>query len=258
MTSMVWADIARDVIEVRGADVGAFLHSQLANDIDDLSVGASVHSLLLEPTGHVVALVRVARHEQDLWTIDVERGHGEAVIARLRRFILRADVTMVISGWVVRAYRGAPIDASMIGDVVLFPAHGDRDSGVDAIGPVAALPILGEPTEAEHIDFWRVEARWPRLGVDILVGDIPATTGIVPATVSFTKGCYPGQELVERMDSRSATAPVVVKVLPREPVPIGSRCQEDGLDVGTVTSIGFTVMLARVSRQSTLGQPLMQ
>lgn len=258
MSGVVWADLARDVIELRGADVGTFLHSQLANDVVDLTVGASTHSLLLEPTGHLVALVRVARHGADLWTIDVEAGHGEAVINRLRRFVLRSDVTMGLSDWVVRGHRGEGIDPSALGDALTFDAYGPDSMSVDTIGASDALPELGERTESEHIDFWRVEAGWPRLGVDILVGDIPATTGIVPCTVSFTKGCYPGQELVERMDARGGSAPVVVRVLERQPLAVGSPIEENGVAMGTVTSIGFTVMLARLSRQSTLGQPLMQ
>ncbi|MEY3805309.1 MAG: Aminomethyltransferase folate-binding domain, partial [Actinomycetota bacterium] len=70
--NIVWADIARDVVSVRGGDAGAFLHSQLAQDIATLEVGQSTHSLLLEPTGHIVALLRVVRHEEYHYTLDVD------------------------------------------------------------------------------------------------------------------------------------------------------------------------------------------
>ena len=54
----------------------------------------------------------------------------------------------------------------------------------------------------------RIESGWPRMGAEIIAGEtIPAETGLNDVAVNFKKGCYPGQELVERMDSRGSTAP---------------------------------------------------
>ena len=256
MTNIVWADIAREVIVVQGDDAQTFLHSQLANDIASLDVGTSIHSLLLEPTGHVSALVRVVRHENTVFTLDVEAGFADAVIARLQRFVLRAKVTMSRSDWVVRAFRGP--DAVHVVGVVPGRAvpYWDSADEIDVVGDVSQLPTMGEATEPEHIDYSRADARWPKLGVDVLVGDIPGTTGILSVAVSFTKGCYPGQELVERMDSRGTTAPVVIRALPREGLGVGARVMENDQSVGTVTSIGAHIALARISRTSTAGEPL--
>lgn len=256
MSTLVWADIARDVVAVRGADAAGFLHSQLAQDVIDLEVGSSVHSLLLEPTGHLLAIVRVIRHEETVFTLDVERGCGQSLIDRLKRFILRSDVALELTDWSVRAFRGEGTENLSLGDHCVATSYWNPVQGVDVVGASALLPEVGENTEAEHIDMFRVDAQWPQLGTDVLVGDIPATTGVVVATVSFTKGCYPGQELVERMDSRGTTAPVVVRAMARDGVGVGTRLQEEGKDVGTITSIGFTRALGRCSRQSTVGEPL--
>ncbi|CAB4562210.1 unannotated protein [freshwater metagenome] len=256
MSTLVWSDIARDVVAVRGSDAGAFLHSQLAQDVATLAIGASVHSLLLEPTGHVVAIVRVIRHEENLYTLDVERGFGQSLIDRLKRFILRSDVALEMTDWSVRAFRGEGVASLSFSHHVAATAYWLATQGVDVVGTSVGLPESGEMTEAEHIDMFRVEAQWPQLGTDVLVGDIPATTGVVAVSVSFTKGCYPGQELVERMDARGTSAPVVVRAMSRDGVGVGNRVQEDGKDVGTVTSIGFTRALVRCSRQSTVGEPL--
>lgn len=256
MTNIVWADIAREVIVVQGDDAQTFLHSQLANDIASLDVGTSIHSLLLEPTGHVSALVRVVRHEDTVFTVDVEAGFADAVIARLQRFVLRAKVMMSRSDWVVRAFRG-PAAVHVVGVVPgRAVPYWDSADEIDVVGDVSQLPTLGKSTEPEHIDYSRADARWPKLGVDVLVGDIPGTTGILSVAVSFTKGCYPGQELVERMDSRGTTAPVVIRALPREGLGVGARVMENGQSVGTVTSIGAHIALARISRASTVGEPL--
>ena len=71
MTALVRADLARDVVIVQGDDAGNFLHSQLAQDVASIPVGGSAHSLLLAPTGHVTALVRVVRHVDTVYTLDV-------------------------------------------------------------------------------------------------------------------------------------------------------------------------------------------
>ena len=256
MTNIVWADIAREVIAVQGDDAQTFLHSQLANDIASLDVGTSIHSLLLEPTGHVSALVRVVRHEDTVFTLDVEAGFADAVIARLQRFVLRAKVTMRRSDWVVRAFRGPDAVREIgVGPGRAIP-YWDNADEIDVVGDVSLAPTLGEVTEPERIDYLRADARWPKLGVDVLVGDIPGTTGILSVAVSFTKGCYPGQELVERMDSRGTTAPVVVRALPREGLGVGARVMENDQSVGTVTSIGAHIALARIARTSTVGEPL--
>jgi tRNA-modifying protein YgfZ len=85
----------------------------------------------------------------------------------------------------------------------------------------------------------RVAAGWPRMGLEITPGQtIPAVTGVVPVAVNFTKGCYPGQELVERMDSRGADAPMSLRVVEvAEEVAVGDAVVVDGAEVGTITSV---------------------
>ena len=85
----------------------------------------------------------------------------------------------------------------------------------------------------------RVAAGWPRLGFEIVPGEtIPAVTGVVPLSVSFTKGCYPGQELVERMDSRGADAPKSLRIVEvASGVRIGDPVVVDGVDVGAISSV---------------------
>lgn len=254
--SVVWADAERDVVSVIGGDAGTFLHSQLAQDIASMTVGESRHSLLLEPTGHLTSLLRVVRHDHNVYTLDTDAGHGAAIIDRLKRFILRSDVKMEMSDWRVRSFRGPDaVDQVGLGKGRAIHGWGGADA-VDVVGEFSTLPNVGEQTELGHIDMLRVESRWPRVGIDILVGDIPATTGVTSTAVSFTKGCYPGQELVERMDARGASAPVVLRVIPRDGVGVGMRIDIDGKFIGTVTSVGRTVAFARLDRTSSLGEPL--
>jgi folate-binding protein YgfZ len=96
----------------------------------------------------------------------------------------------------------------------------------------------------------RIAAAWPKMGAEIVPGEtIPVETGLAEVAISFTKGCYPGQELVERMDSRGSTAPRHLVVLPRrdgdEP---GTAVVHDGVQIGTITSVGTTQVLASLKR----------
>ncbi|MGZ4673555.1 MAG: CAF17-like 4Fe-4S cluster assembly/insertion protein YgfZ [Ilumatobacteraceae bacterium] len=96
----------------------------------------------------------------------------------------------------------------------------------------------------------RIAACWPKMGAEIVPGEtIPAETGLADVAISFTKGCYPGQELVERMDSRGSTAPRRLAVLPRrtDDVP-GADVVHDGVAIGTITSVGTTHVLAYIKR----------
>ncbi len=113
---------------------------------------------------------------------------------------------------------------------------------VDAVdGPVGSI----EPTDDE-----RIAAAWPKMGVEIIPGEtIPAETGLAEVAVSFTKGCYPGQELVERMDSRGSSAPRHLTVLPRRPGDApGVAVISAGVEIGTITSVGSTQVLAYIKR----------
>jgi folate-binding protein YgfZ len=104
----------------------------------------------------------------------------------------------------------------------------------------------------------RIQLGWPALGAELVPGEsIPAATGLAGIAVSFTKGCYPGQELVERMDSRAAEAPRSLRRLtvaegtaPGDPVLDGDE------EVGVVTSVSGTRAIASVKRTSDLGEPI--
>ena len=99
-----------------------------------------------------------------------------------------------------------------------------------------------------EVDGLRITGGWPRHGAEIREsGTLAAELGLNELAVSFTKGCYPGQELVERMDSRGAQAPwrlVVVEC----PGDVGDVVVHNGAEVGVVTSSSGAAVLARVRR----------
>lgn len=121
---------------------------------------------------------------------------------------------------------------------------------------VALVPAPRDEPSAEH-EAARVAAGWPRMGAEIVPGEtIPAVTGVVPLSVDFTKGCYPGQELVERMDSRGADAPRSLRILEvADAAATGAPILDaDGNEVGVLTSVAGGVALGYVKRGVDVGR----
>lgn len=105
-------------------------------------------------------------------------------------------------------------------------------------------------------DAARIELGWPALGTEIVPGEtIPAATGLSRIAVNFTKGCYPGQELVERMDSRAAEAPRSLRRVRVGPTAAPGDPVLDGDDVvGEITSVAASAALSYVKRTSDVGE----
>ncbi len=254
----------RDVLAVRGPDAETYLQGQLSQDLDPLAVGASADSLLLEPDGKLTALLRVTRTDGHGFVLDVDGGFGETVAARLRRFLLRSKVELESLDWRCLSLRGPAVPeaaATLLGaltehGVLALPFEWNGWTGVDLLGP--ADVVLG-PDElpaglvrcgADAVEACRIVAGVPAMGAELTAKTIPAETGLVERTVSFTKGCYTGQELVARIEARGSNVPrrLVGLVTPADDEPLvrgmtlhpgeppdGDGAADDKV-VGTVTS----------------------
>lgn len=220
----------RDVVTVSGPDARRYLHGQVSQDVESLSPGESRWTFVLAPTGKVDALARVRCVDDERFELDTDVGFGEGLAARLQRFLIRVQATVELTPQ-------TPVADGLVG-------------------------WWGEPggRGAEGDDAARVAAGWPAMGSEITPGEtIPAETGVTAVAVNFTKGCYPGQELVERMDSRGAAAPRSLRSLS---VADGARPGDDVVDpasgevVGRLTSVAGGRALGYVRRGSAVGEPV--
>lgn len=187
MTDLV---LRRDVITATGRDTVAFLQGQLAQDVAGMAEGATSWSLHLTPQGRLIALVRLTRTGPDTVVIDTDAGAGEAVRANLQRFKIRTQCELELRERVRTVHRG---DRSAAG-LPAFPTAGGRDE-LDAAGD-------GPDSSAAEVAAWRVEHLVPAAGAEIAEQWLPPETGLLGIAVAFGKGCYVGQELVERIDAR--------------------------------------------------------
>jgi tRNA-modifying protein YgfZ len=241
----VWLE--RDVVGASGPDAATFLQGQLSQDVLGLAEGGSAWSWLLAPTGKVDALLRVIHLGGDDWVLDTDAGWGEAVLGRLSRFKLRTKVELAARPWRVLGLRGMEGGSESRdgdgrdGEAVTVPAWSGL-SGVDRLGPDLVVPEGWPVMSAPDYEAVRILAGFPRMGSELTDKTIPGETGLVDRTVSFTKGCYTGQELVARIDSRGGHVPRHLRILrlSAEVQPGAALVDEAGGDAGTVTSVAHS------------------
>jgi len=175
----------RDYVAVRGPDAADFLDRMLSNEVAQ----APCQALLLTPKGRVIApLVVVSRAANDFLLL-TEPGLGEVV----RNTLLRA-----------RFAAKCEIELEQHTSFVVFgPGEGlpNSDYGQAAVELLDAEP-RGDLLDEEELERRRILAGIPRWGREIDDRVLPAEAGLTETHVSFTKGCYPGQEPIARLHYR--------------------------------------------------------
>ena len=253
MTDPFQAPIARDLVVVEGTDATSFLQSLVSQDLDVLGVGDGGHALLLQPQGKLLVDFYAVHVEPDTWWCMCEGGFGEALAAGLSRFKIRVKVDVREVAVAALAIRGVQPDAAP--DVQLIAVDWAGEPAFDAIGSEAAIAALREHLDVRLVDAdayerARIEAGVPRQGFDTDERTIPQEAGLELVAVSFTKGCFVGQELVCRIDTRGH----VNRNLRRLRVSSGNVARGmtvafEGRDVGEVTSAAGPVALAMLRRE---------
>ena len=240
--------LARDVLRASGPDTLSFLQGQLSQDVEGLAVGQSAFSLLLQPQGKVDALLRVTRTADDVVVLDTDAGWGEAVVTRLARFKLRVRCDLETLDWRCLAVRGAgstELPSTPEGTWRVLPET-PGIPGFDLLGANPALPPGVTMVDDEAYEALRIEAGVPRMGAELDASTIPATAGVVERTVSFTKGCYTGQELVARIDSRGGNVPRRLRGVVASPdgavPPVGAEVLVGARVVGALTSVAHSAL----------------
>jgi folate-binding protein YgfZ len=270
------------LVVVSGADTWSFLQSLVSQDLDPLRDGEGAHSLLLAPQGRLVADFRVLRLDPLNAWLDTAPRVGAVLREGLARFAIRVDVAIDdASEHTARArLRGAgavdlAVEALGVGVPETQHAHvadgaarvvradWDGVEGVDVVGPrervERAWRLLAEHGAHDDpglLEALRVECGIPLQGAELDDRTIPQEAYLERDAVSFTKGCFVGQELVCRIDSRGSTVPRYLRRLSMEGSavpPPGALLEVEGTPAGVVTSSarrqdGRPIALAMVPR----------
>lgn len=196
-----WVDRSdRGFVTVTGTDAFSFLQALVSADLDGLADGDAVHSLLLTPQGKLDVDFRLVRVGDDAW-LDCDPGLGAQLAASLLRFKIRvqADITDRSGEFgMLSRFGGGADDVAVPAGLRLVPTR----RGYDLLGPRWALPTVEPVVDPAAFDAWRIEQGIPVQPTDIDESTIPQEAFLEQDAVSFTKGCFLGQELVCRIDSR--------------------------------------------------------
>ncbi|MFZ1129593.1 MAG: folate-binding protein [Terriglobales bacterium] len=262
---------ARAKLAVTGADRVRWLNGMVSNNVRDLAAGHGVYAFVLNAQGRIQADLYVFQRGDSL-LVDTEGGQGEKVLQLFDRYIIADEVEIAeISNKVVALGLTGPESRKVIERAgIVVPELGHLQFAEVtwqhvAQRPVTALrsgeeareswqiwtapDVAGElkdaliqagarPTGTKALNLFRISRGIPQFGVDIRERDLPQETGQTRA-LNFTKGCYLGQEIVERIRSRGAvhrqfTAFAVEGALPESGAQI--LVGEAEKEVGEITS----------------------
>jgi folate-binding protein YgfZ len=210
------ADRPRSYVRVAGPDAEDYLQRMLSNDV---TAAELVEALMLTPKGRLIAPLRVWRRGPEDFLLLTEPELGEAVRAVLlrSRFAAKCDIEPEehTSSLVFGAAEGLP---------------GELPGTVEVID----RPVT-DTVSAEELERARIEACVPAWGKELDDSILPAEAGLDETHISFTKGCYPGQEPIARLHHRGHVNRRL-RTLEVESAGAGDEIVLDGKGVGRVTS----------------------
>ena len=266
-----------------GRDRAAYLHGLLTNEIQGLTAGTGCYAAWLTPQGRMTTDMHVLE-SGDMILLDVPAAETEAVLQRLEQFVFAEDVQLahltndladigvhgpgagrvlerVLAGaadldhWAQYhnarvSFAGFPVVVARIDQLgvpgfTVYAAREAADPLRKAIAEGGAVPVHDDAVTAA-----RIEAGYPLYGIDMDADIIPLEAGIEERAISFTKGCYVGQEVIIRVLHRGGGRVVRRLVGLRfaaESAPQGSKLRAADRDVGFVTSSAVSPVNGRIA-----------
>jgi len=268
----------RAKVLVRGSDRVTFLDGLVTADLKVLAVGRSAYALVLDEVSRVLGSLRVTALD-DGFLLDIEAAQADALLGYFQKQIVSDDVSLEdlgpcghlevhgpLAARLASAALGVDVHALSVDERTTFPVDRHR------AGYVSRITTLGEdgyliwaqgdslalvwdalvrdgavPVGRDALDILRIEAARPRFGVDMT----PQTLAVEVApegAISFTKGCYRGQEVVARGVSIGHVNRRLLGLRLESDVPPahGNPVAADGEEIGTVTSACWSPTLGYV------------
>jgi tRNA-modifying protein YgfZ len=260
----------RGKLALTGADAASFLQGQVSNDVESLTAGTGCYAAFLTPKGKMLGDLRVLDTGDEL-LLDTERSALQDLFNMIRRFSIgyavelhkrtleRGLVSLIgpASTDIVGAHElpesehaHAPLELTGITvrairtdvGVDLLCDSADTQALVEALTAAGASPVSTEAAECLRIEHGR-----PRYGVDLDESVIPQEAGLNDRAVSFTKGCYVGQETVARLFYRGKPNRHLRGLKLSAPAQSGDEIELEGRPVGRVTSTAVSPRLGPIA-----------
>lgn len=256
---------SRTKIALRGSDRVRWLNGMVTNNVRDLAPGHGVYAFVLNPQGQIQGDV-YAYNRGDSLLLDTDQSQAERVLAIFDRYIIMDDVEVETLNDLVAIGLAGPASRRILGsagieppelqplefaqaswkDLAITVVRGDNPSvesyelwtETRSLGAMedALTPAGAKMVGPEALELLRIASGTPRYGQDIRERDLPQETEQARA-LNFSKGCYIGQEIVERIRSRGAVHRKFTgfDVQGELPAP-GAKVTADGKEIGEITS----------------------
>jgi folate-binding protein YgfZ len=273
----------RGKLIVSGSEAAEYLQGQLTNDVEALAPGEGQYAALLDRKGHLQADMRVLRiSPEEIW-LDMEPEALDAAQRHLEMYKIGREVAIadLTAQRAILSLIG-PRSAEIAGTAALpeFAVEATSLGAVDflAVGTADGIDLIAKAADAERLrtvllsagaaaidpeaaEVLRIEAGVPRFGAEMSAETMPAEAGIVERAVSFTKGCYIGQEPVARLHYKGRPNRHLRGLALSAPVSAGASLRLGEKEVGTIGSACVSpargpIALAIVRREAEPGAEL--
>jgi folate-binding protein YgfZ len=254
---------SRGRIKVTGEDRARLLHAMTTNHVNDLVPGMGCYAFFLNAQGRILADANILCFDDHL-LLDVEPESRAFLMEHLEKYIIADDVTpedisrstfsLGIEGpgaELVLHHAGLPAPGVALahqteGPLTIIRASFTGAPGFRIIGPAGDTRLIAGaiPTSPENAKVVRLEHFFPRYGDDITTANLPQETGITDA-LHFNKGCYLGQEIVERVRSRGHVNRSLtgLRIEGNQPFERAEKISSEGAEVGEITSSAYSPAL---------------
>jgi folate-binding protein YgfZ len=269
---------SRGRLLVSGSEAIQFLNGLITNDVNTLAVNHWMPAAFPNVQGRLIASVRVI-HRRDGFLIDTEEATHEPVLKTLDRFTLAgdfrlADLTNAVAHLSVQGAKAAEVIRAVFaeananidhgalktiewqdGEVTIIRATYTGEDGFDLLISAQAAAALWDrlqsagarPCGFDALEILRIEAGIARYGLDMDETNVVSETNLDDA-ISFTKGCYIGQEIIARIKYRGHVAKKLTGIMFEQPVRIASGAvirSIDDKEIGRITSTAISPHLGR-------------
>ncbi len=229
----------RGVVSVTGEDAAGFLDNLITNDMSLLGGERAIHAGLLSPQGKILFAFFVVS-APDGFLLETARAQAPDLVKRLGLYKLRANVSLndLSGSRVVVAAWGGPLPRPPLSLVYADPRHSGLGSRL-IMAPEMAAKLDAEDAGAEAYHTHRITLGVPEAGRDFVLGDtFPHEADFDrQAGVSFTKGCFVGQEVVARMQHKTVVRKRVVAIAADAALTPGADIRVGEAVIGTVGSV---------------------
>lgn len=253
----------RTLIEFRGSDRVQFLHNLCSNDIKQLEVGDGCEAFITNVKGKTIGHGCVFCLQDRLLFFTVA-DQGEALLQHFDRYLISEDVELVdrsddvtiiafnrteLTGYALPSH---PFQSTpFLGDVIACRTEEFGEHGISLIIPITqeseCTQVLQDAglteVSAECLESIRLSQRWPNFGSDITDENLPQEVDRDASAISFTKGCYLGQETVARIDALGHVNKKLVSIIfpamdgtQNQNIRPGETIISDEQSIGTITS----------------------